>query len=138
MWLKLLNDLREAGSEPAVNDALKRIQDQARSDFITVLAMKLASLPQHGPDGVLEDAEALLNDLLFKLYRHASLFRGTSDAEAQAWARRILERTLIDTVRTPRRRGTVWNSVLSYLRGRAERQHHPARPPVPETDSGES
>jgi len=138
MWLKLLNDLREAKEKSAINAALRAVQDQARSDFIAMLSVELASRPQHGPDGILENAESLLNDLLFKLYQNAGRFRGTSDAEAQAWARKILEHALIDAFKTPLRRGEVWGSVLSYLRGRAERQNHPARFGDPDVDSSES
>ncbi len=121
-WLQLLQALQAARSNDAINAALAAIAKAARADFITGLARKLQSLPREGHEMVLEDAESLLNEVLFKLSRNINRFRGTSDAEAQAFVRMIFTNTLRDASKTALRRKTVWQAVLGYLRGQAERQ----------------
>ncbi len=66
-WLSLLQTLRAARGNDAINAALSAIAKAARADFIAGIARKLQSLPREGHEMVLEDAESLLNDVLFKL-----------------------------------------------------------------------
>lgn len=122
MWLKLLQDLQQARSNDAINAALAAIAKAARADFIAGIARKLQQLPREGHEMVLEDAECLLNDVLFKLKSNVNRFRGTSDAEAHPFVRTVFENTLRDAAKKPLRRKDVWQSVLGFLKGRADRQ----------------
>lgn len=124
MWLKLLQDLQQARSNDAINAALSAIAHAAKADFIAGIARKLQSLPREGHEMVLEDAASLLNAVLFKLYANSASFRSSSDAEAQAFVRIIFTNALRDASKTPLRRKTVWQAVLGYLKGPAERQRN--------------
>ena len=121
-WLSLLQALQAARSNDAINAALGAIAKAARADFISGIARKLQNLPREGHEMVLEDAESLLNEVLYKLYANAARFRGTSNGEAEAFVRMIFTNALRDASKTALRRKTVWQSVLGYLRGHAERQ----------------
>lgn len=127
-WLRLLMNLQRATSRHEIDVVLREIQQAAKQDFIDRLAGQLARASRHGTDAILEDAEAILNDVLVKLWQKSRSFRGTCDAEAHAWTRQIIDNTLRDTIKTPIRRGKIWQPVLSYLRGRAERQVSRMRP----------
>ncbi|MFM9961408.1 MAG: hypothetical protein ACKV2Q_09295 [Planctomycetaceae bacterium] len=121
-WLSLLTNLQRATSGDEIDAALRDIQRAAQQDFINGLARKLARVPRHGDEAILEDAETILNDVLMILWRKSRSFRGTCDEEAQAWVRRIIGNRLRDAIKTPNRRGQIWQAVMDYLRGRAERQ----------------
>ena len=124
-WLQLLTNLQRATSGDEIDAALQVIQQAFKDEFISGLARQLARVPQHGADAILEDAESILNDVLVKLWQRSRTFRGQSDAEAQTWVRQIINNTLRDAIKTQIRRERIWQPVLSYLRGRAERQTRP-------------
>ena len=60
------------------------------------------------------DADQLLNDVLWEVAQSANTFRGKSEAEAEAWLRKMAQRKVLDATKTPWRRLRL---LVERLRG---------------------
>ncbi len=63
----------------------------------------------------IDEACDALNELLWVVCRKAPTFRGTTDAEAEAWLGKIVERKLLDKGRVILRRAAKWREFFALF-----------------------
>lgn len=100
----LIRRVADARSQGDLNDALTDLAIAARPILLPAVEHRLRSSRIGGPDGMLDEAEDILNDLLFKIAKKAGGFRGKTDASAGGWLKMIATNLIEDATKTPRRR----------------------------------
>ena len=100
----ILRRVAESASDSDLNDALVELLAAVEPWLCAAISHRLAQSRVGGPDGVLADADQLLNDVLWEVAQSAHTFRGKSEAEAEAWLRKMAQRKVLDATRTPWRR----------------------------------
>ncbi len=100
----ILRRVARPASAGDLNDALVELLSAVEPWLCAAISRQLAQSRVGGPDGVLADADQLLNDVLWEVAQSAHAFRGQSDAEAEAWLRKMAHRKVLDATKTPWRR----------------------------------
>ncbi|MDD3589731.1 MAG: hypothetical protein PHO46_05600 [Thermoguttaceae bacterium] len=103
------------GDSDELNAALLELSLLAERRFRAKIERRLASYAEYsrGYSVSIDDASDALNELLWVVCQKAQAYRGATDAEADAWLNRIVERRLIDKGRVITRRAAKWREIFA-------------------------
>ncbi|MBP5620558.1 MAG: hypothetical protein J6X44_00950 [Thermoguttaceae bacterium] len=106
-----------SGDSDALNAALLDLSAAAERMFRAKIERRLREYAEseRGYSVSIDDASDALNELLWVACQKASSYRGSTDAEANAWLGRIVERRLVDKGRVILRRAAKWRDFFALV-----------------------
>lgn len=107
----------KSGDSDALNAALLDLSVLAERKFRAKIERRLREYAESGRgySVSIDDASDALNELLWVVCQKASSYRGSTDAEANAWLARIVERRLVDKGRVVLRRAAKWREFFALV-----------------------
>jgi DNA-directed RNA polymerase specialized sigma24 family protein len=124
-----LIELRRASSRMQIDVALRDVLRQMIPLVRRSLRDRLAPVPAlAGPHRAVAEVEDLLQEIAVDVWRGLPRYRGRTEAEAEAWVRKIAEHRASDTAKTPLRRHQMFWKEIGLRFGR-ERKTTRSTPP---------
>lgn len=110
--LAALARAKRSGSRLEQERILELLCLEERDYCIAFVNRKIASLEASVlPDRLLETAESIFNEALWRIFCNAEHFRGSTTAQAYKWLNTILQNLIIDKTKTTRRRRSLWMKI---------------------------
>lgn len=115
--VKAVANARRDGDGERLNEALSALSRLSEALFRDKIERRLNSYQEsfNGYSVSLEDAADVLNEILWIVCQKADRFRGSTDAEACAWLKKIVERKVSDKGRVALRRAKKWRGFFAIV-----------------------
>ncbi|MCY2991268.1 MAG: hypothetical protein NTY19_25850 [Planctomycetota bacterium] len=105
---QLIRGVAHARKQRQLHEALFDLHQAAWPVLRRRITRGLRRYRVYGQGASLKEADDIFNDLLWRVANAAKRFRGTTDAEAEAWLGKIAKNLIKDSVKTAFKRSKRW------------------------------